>query len=213
MKSQIRLFRVVLKGKRRPTSWLNSALALSLLLLATTGCKLLNFNGGGQVNSNSGNSNSAPSGISVPAGYEKFLPQQVGTFQLTRAWQLTRNPSDPDLEDVTGLYQSPNWPETQKSALSVSIRKYPSDSDASAQMARTIEANTTTHPELMQYKVVSRTPGGSGGERVLLRNTDPENSIDEKVMWVNGSYFFIVQSGSYEKKYGVADDFVKGYPQ
>ena len=53
----------------------------------------------------------------------------------------------------------------------------------------------------------------SGGEKVLLRNTDPENSISEEVMWVNGSYFFIVQSGSYEQKYGVADDFAKGYPK
>jgi hypothetical protein len=213
MKSQIRLFRVVLNGKWRPTS-ANSVLALSLILLATTGCKLLNFDRSSKANSNSSSSSSAaPSGISVPAGYEKFLPQQVGTFQLTRAWQLNRNSSDPELEDVTGLYQSSNWPETQKSALSLSIRKYPSDRDASAQMARTIEANTANRSELMQYKVVSRMLGVSGGEKVLLRSTDPENSISEEVMWVNGSYFFIVQSGSYEKKYGVADDFAKGYPQ
>jgi hypothetical protein len=44
MKSQIRAFRIVLKGKvTRPTSLLNSAAAVSLLMLATTGCNMLNL--------------------------------------------------------------------------------------------------------------------------------------------------------------------------
>lgn len=45
MKSQIRLCSIVLKRRLAiPTSLLKSAFAVSLLLLATTGCKLLNLN-------------------------------------------------------------------------------------------------------------------------------------------------------------------------
>lgn len=58
MKTQIRLCSILLKGKlTRPTSMLNSAFAVTLLFLATTGCNMLNLNRA----ETTGNSNTASS--------------------------------------------------------------------------------------------------------------------------------------------------------
>ena len=62
MKSQIRFFDIVRKGKvTRARSLLSSACAVSLLLLAALGCKLLNAKESSPVTSSNAGNSSSPS--------------------------------------------------------------------------------------------------------------------------------------------------------